>query len=192
MIPFALLAALGFDALYAETAYAHTQSAAIATAAGLVVFLFFGISFLLPPQLFRYTDADPAPRVMSQVVSRAFLGSVFVIAGGIVVGLMIRRAEIGVVEELYMYTLTAVLLFHVLAGAAASHVVYLQATRQYNSNQLVAILVMITLVLLILILYFLAFDLALPRDAYIHVRDLTLVTLVLLGYGRAMYLMAHH
>jgi hypothetical protein len=31
-----------------------------------------------------------------------------------------------------------------------------------------------------------------PRDASIHVRDLTLVTLVLLGYGRAVYVMAHH
>jgi hypothetical protein len=61
-----------------------------------------------------------------------------------------------------------------------------------HSNQLVAVLVLVTLILLVLVLYFLAFDWAIPRDASIHERDLTLLTLVLLGYGRAIFLMAHH
>jgi hypothetical protein len=71
-------------------------------------------------------------------------------------------------------------------------VIYLQATRQYNSNQLAAILLLVTLLLLVLVLYFIAFDWAIPRDAYVHLRDLTMITLVLLAYGRAIYLMAHH
>jgi hypothetical protein len=100
--------------------------------------------------------------------------------------------DVSLLEGLYVYSLVAGLLFHGLGGAVASHVVYLQQTKQYNSNQLVAVLVLITLILLVLVLYFLAFDWALPRDTSIHVRDLTLLTLVVLGYSRAIFLMAHH
>jgi uncharacterized membrane protein len=91
-----------------------------------------------------------------------------------------------------MYTLITVFIFYGFAGAIASHVVYLQQTKQYNSNQLVAVLALVTLLLFVLILYFVALDWAMARDAYVHLRDLTLITLILVGYGRAVYLMAHH
>jgi hypothetical protein len=188
---YAFIAALGFGALYAETTFARTQSSAMAWLFGAVTFLVFAISFLLPPRLFRYTNADPAPRVMSQVVARASIGAGIVLALNALVGLMLADG-VPLLEELYVYALVAILLFHGWSGAVASYVVYLQQTRQYNSNQLVAVLVLVTLMLLVLVLYFLAFDWAILRDASIHLRDLTLVTLVLLGYGRAAYVMAHH
>ena len=74
-------------------------------------------------------------------------------------------------EEMYMYTLIAVFIFYGFAGAIASHVVYLQQTKQYNSNQLVAVLALVTLLLFVLILYLVALDWAMARDAYIHLRD---------------------
>ncbi len=51
---------------------------------------------------------------------------------------------------------------------------------------------LITLVLFVVVLFLLALDWGIARDAYVHLRDLTLVTLILLGYGRGVYLMAHH
>ena len=192
MFPFALLASLGFAALYAESALARSGSSTMAGVVGVVVFIAFAVSFLVPPRLFRYSNADAAPRVMSQVIARAVVATSIVLVVDVIVWIVVARSEVALAEELYVYSLMAILLFHGFGGAIASHVVYLQQTKQYNSNQLVAILVLVTLLLFILILYFLAFDFAIPRDGYIHVRDLTALTLVLLGYGRAIYLMAHH
>lgn len=192
MILYALVASLGFDLLYAETVFAHTDSPFLAAAAGIGTFLAFGLSFLLPAYLFHYSHEEPAPRVLTQVILRATVGSLIILILNIALWLVIPDRGIPLLEELYMYALAAIVLFHGLDGAMASHVIYLQATHQYNSNQLVAVLAMLTLVLLVLVLYLLAFDLAVPREPYIHVRDLTLVTLVLIGYGRAIYRMAHH
>jgi uncharacterized membrane protein YczE len=69
---------------------------------------------------------------------------------------------------------------------------YLQQTHQYNSNQLFAMLVAVTLLLFTLILYFLAFDLARPPDLHAYARDLIAITLTLIGYGRSVYLLARH
>jgi len=188
---YAFCASFGFGVLYAETTFARTQTPASAVAFGAGAGIAFLISFILPPRLFRYTNTDRAPRVMSQVLARAIVAAGIVLALNALVWLAFMDG-VPLLEELYVYALVAILLFHGLSGAVASHVVYLQQTQQYNSNQLVAVLVLVTLLLLVLVLYFIAFDWALPRDASIHLRDLTLVTLVLLGYGRAVYLMAHH
>jgi len=191
MLVFAIVSALGFGVLYAQTAFAHIPSAQAALLGGAIATLAFLVSFLLPPRWFHYTNADVAPRVMSQVIARAAVGALIVLGLNALIWFAFG-ASVSLLEELYVYALVAILLFHGWGGAVASHVVYLQQTRQYNSNQLVAVLVLVTLILLILVLYFLAFDWAIPREPYIHTRDLTLVTLVLLGYGRAIYLMAHH
>ncbi len=192
MVLDALVASLGFGVLYAQTALAHTGSPGAAIAIGVFVFIAFVVSFLVPPVRFRYSNADVAPRVMSQVMASAISASAVILAANIVVWILIAPEDVGLLEELYVYSLMAILLFHGFGGAIASHVVYLQQTHQYNSNQLVAVLVLVTLLLFVLILYFLAFDYAIPRDASIHVRDLTTITLVLLAYGRAVYRMAHH
>ncbi|MDE3089589.1 MAG: hypothetical protein KGJ80_09460 [Chloroflexota bacterium] len=191
-ILYAFIASLGFGGLYAQTALAHTQSPAIALAVGALVWVTFAIAFLVPPRIFRYTDADVAPVVLSRLMARGAAAAAITLATNVVVGLIVGRASVALVEELYVYSLVAIFLFHGFGGVLASHVVYLQATKQYNSNQLAAILLLVTLLLLVLVLYFVAFDWAIVRDAYVHLRDLTLITLVLLAYGRAVYLMAHH
>ena len=189
---YALITSLGFGALYAQTAFAHTQSTAIALAIAAWVLFAFAISFLVPPRCFRYTDTEVAPVVLSQLMSRGVAAAAIVLAANLVVWSVVGRTNVALVEELYVYSLVSIFLFHGFGGVIASHVVYLQATKQYNSNQLAAVLLLITLLLLVLILYFIAFDWAIARDAYIHLRDLTLITLVLLAYGRAIYRMAHH
>ena len=191
MFLYAFFVSLGFGTLYAETTFARTPSPATAGLFGAAAFLAFLISFILPPRLFHYTNDDSAPRAMNQVVARAVVAALIVLALNVWVWLALA-GDVSLLEELYVYSLVAILLFHGLGGAVASHIVYLQQTKQYNSNQLVAVLVLVTLILLVLVLYFLAFDWAMPRDAFIHVRDLALVTLVLLGYGRVIFLMAHH
>jgi hypothetical protein len=192
MILYALIASLGFGALYAQTAFSHTQSQATALAIGALVLIAFALAFLLPPRFFRYTNADVAPAVLSQLMARGVAAAVITLTTNVVVWVSVGRENVALVEELYVYSLVAIMLFHGLGGVIASHVMYLQVTRQYNSNQLAAILLLVTLLLLVLVLYFVAFDWAIPRDAYVHLRDLTMITLVLLAYGRAIYLMAHH
>ncbi len=192
MFFYPFFASFGFAALYFETALAHSQSPATAAGIGAFVFITFAISFLAPPRLFRYSKADAAPRVMAQVMSRASMASLIALAANVAVWLVLARGDIGLLEELYAYALVAILIFHGFGGAVASHVVYLQTTQQYNSNQLVAMLILVTLILLSLMLYLIAFDWAIAREPYIHLRDLTLIALILLGYGRAIYLMAHH
>lgn len=191
MILYALFASCGFGILYAETTFARLQSPLPTAIIGGLAFAAFLISFLLPPQIFRYTNDDIAPRVQTKVINRAILAAVIVLALNVVVGFALADG-VRLLEELYGYSLVALFLFHGFAGAIASHVVYLQQTQQYNSNQLVAVIGLVTVILLVPMLYLIALDWAIPRDAYIHLRDLTLVTLVFIGYGRAVYLMAHH
>jgi succinate dehydrogenase/fumarate reductase cytochrome b subunit len=192
MILYTLFASMGFGVLYVQTAFSHTQSPAAALANGSLVLVAFAIAFLVPPRFFRYTNADVAPAVLSRLMARGAAAAAITLVTNVAVWLSIGRESVPLIEELYVYSLVAILLFHGLGGVIAAHVVYLQATKQYNSNQLAAVLLLITLLLLVLVLYFIAFDWAIPRDAYIHLRDLTMITLVLLGYGRAIYLMAHH
>lgn len=188
---YAIFASLGFGILYTETAFARVGTILPAAIVGGLAWAVFLKAFLLPPRIFRYTHDDAAPRVQTQVLNRALLGAAMILALNIVVWFALG-ASVGLLEELYGYSLVALLLFHGFAGAVASHVVYLQQTQQYNSNQLVAVIGLVTIVLFVLILFLLVLDWTSARDAYIHVRDLTLITLVFLGYGRAVYLMAHH
>lgn len=192
MIIYALIASLGFGGLYAQTALAHAQSPATAIAIGVLVLIGFGLSFLAPSYWFRYSSEDVAPVVLSQLMRRGAVAAAIVLAMNIGVWLLIGRGSVSWLEELYVYSLVAIFLFHGFGGVIASHVLYLQATKQYNSNQLAAILLMVTLLLLVLVLYFVAFDWAIERDAAIHLRDLILITLVFVAYGRAIYVMAHH
>jgi hypothetical protein len=192
MILYALVASMGFGVLYVQTALSQTHSPAAALANGSLVLVAFAVAFLVPPRFFRYTNTDVAPVVLSRLMARGAVAAAITLVTNVAVWLSIGRESVALIEELYVYSLVAILLFHGLGGVVAAHVVYLQATKQYNSNQLAAVLLLITLLLLVLVLYFIAFDWAIPRDAYVHLRDLTMITLVLLGYGRAIYLMAHH
>ncbi len=186
-----LCAALGFAFLYAETGWGHSHSLEKAWLVGGLTFIAFLISFLAPRRFAHYTLEDSAPLVQTRVLDRAMMGTAIILGLNAIVWIILG-GSVPLLEELYGYTLMAVFLFHGFAGAMAAHIVYLQQTRQYNSNQLVAVIIFVTIVLLIIVLYLFALDWTALRDAYIHIRDLTWVSLILLGYGRAVYLMAHH
>lgn len=188
---YSLFVSLGFGVLYAGTAFARIHRLESASVIGVLAFVAFLVSFFLPPRFYTYATDDVAPRVQTQVISRAAVSSMITLVLNVTVWVALGRS-VPLLEEMYMYTLITVIIFHGWAGAIASHVVYLQQTKQYNSNQLVAVIALVTLILFVLILYFITLDWAIVRDAYIHLRDLVLVTLVLVGFGRAIYLMAHH
>lgn len=180
-----------FALLYGEASYPQTQG--IGLASGLVGGVGVSLSLLLPPLFLRYDNNMNASGVLTRLMQRAALGSGIVLATTLVVWLVIGRLDDPrVLGELYAFAAIAVFLFQGFAETMTRHTMYLQQTHQYNSNQLVAVLLAVTLLIFTLILYFLAFDLARPADLHAYLRDLTAITLVLIGYGRAVYLMAHH
>jgi len=176
---------------YGEAAAYRAPS--FATLVFVIVLVFWLASYLLPPLLFRYSNEQLAPVVLSQLMKRASIAVVCVLAASLltlyVTGLW---GDLPFVEEAYAFTLIGVILFHGFAGPFAQHVVYLQQTHQYNSNQLAAVLIAFTLFLFILTLFFLNLDFGTPRDAHVQSRDLLLLTTVLIGYGWAIYKVAHH
>ena len=191
MFWFSLFAAMGWGILYFQTAYTRASSIALAGTIGALALFSFLLSFILPARIFRYTNGDVAPYVQTQVISRAAVGVALILSLNGVTWFALTR-DVPLFEELYGFSLIAIFLFHGFAGAIANHVVYLQQTKQYNSNQLVAVIALVTLILLVLVLYLVTLDWAITRAASIHVRDLTLIALIFLAYGRAVYLMAHH
>lgn len=185
-----VLASVGFGCLYGLTVGYHGGPGALA---GTVIGLVYLAAFVLPTRLFAYTDRDVAPAVLSQLGRRWVLATCLtVVAGAVAAWLTPWDRALQLAEELYMYSLVAIVVFHGLAGMYASHVVYLQATRQYNSNQLLALTMLLVLLLVMLMMYFLAFDFAASRETYVYVRDMLLVTLTLVGFGWHGFRIAHH
>ncbi len=188
---FSLTVAVSFGLLYGEAVYARVPDSAL----GAAIISFGGVllSLIVPAQVFHYTNRDDASLVLTQLMRRAALGSGLMLASTISVWLLVGRwNDPGFFGELYLFTALAVFLFQGFGVTVTRHVMYLQQTHQYNSNQLVAVLLTVTLLLFALVLYFLAFDLARPPEFHAYFRDLTAITLTLIGYGRSVYLMAHH
>jgi hypothetical protein len=185
-----VLVSLGFGVLYGYTASFHGGPG---VPVGLATAAIFAAAFLIPGRIFRYDSTDAAPLVLSQLGRRWLLASglsllaVFLVAVATPWGRPLQLAE-----EFYMYSVVAIFVFFGLAGLYADHVVYLQVTKQYNSNQLLAITMLLVVVFVLLILYFLSFDFAASRDPYIYVRDLALVTLAFTGFGWHAFRIAHH
>jgi hypothetical protein len=180
-----------FGLLYGEAAYARALGAVpLAALAGFVgVFL----SLLVPPRLFKYSMQMGASEVLAQLMHRAVLGSGVLVATSFLVWLLIGHlSDPGALGEMYVFAAIGIFVFHVLGETMADHALYLQRTHQYNSDQLVAVLLTVTLLLFVLILYFLAFDLSRSPEFHAYSRDLTAITLILIGYGRAVYMIAHH
>ncbi|HZQ10965.1 MAG TPA: hypothetical protein VFD70_30610 [Anaerolineae bacterium] len=188
---YALLTALLFGGLYATTANTVNPplTLPLALANGVLLFL----SIFLPRRFFRYSEVDGAPTILSKLMQRAVAGSGLVLVAS-VIALLVCHAWSNpmALGEIYVYGLIGVILFQGVGEVVTNHAVYLQRTNQYNSNQLFAMLVGMALLLFVLILYFLAFDLAQPPNLHNYTRDLFAITLVLVGYGRALFLMAHH
>lgn len=190
-MPYALLIALLTASLYFTSVVAVSEAAALPAAifAALVTFA----SIYLPRRFFAYHLENIAPTVLSRLMKRAAIGTVLVLALPTAVlafsGGWNNPEFLG---ELYVYTLIGIFLFQAIGEVLTNHVLYLQRTHQYNSNQLFALLAGLALLFFVLILYFLAFDLAQPPDIHNYMRDMLAITLVLVGYGRAVFLMAHH
>lgn len=157
--------------------------------AGVLMFL----AIFVPRRFFRYHLEDVAPTVLQKLMQRALIGSAFILAIPplvlTIVGGWMNPVLLG---EIYIYTLIGIFLIQGIGEVITNHVLYLQHTHQYNSNQLFAMLSVIALLIFVLVLYFLAFDLAQPPDLHNYARDLLAITLVLGAYSRAVYLMAHH
>ncbi len=185
-----LMVSLGFGALYGYTASFHGGPG---VAVGLATTAIFAVAFLLPVRLFRYDVTAVAPVVLSQLGKRWLVASGLSVAAALLVAVATPwNRPLQLAEELYMYTVVAVLVFHGLAGLYADHIVYLQVTKQYNSNQLLAITMMLVVLFVLLTLYFLSFDFAASREPYVYVRDLALVTVTYTGFGWHAFRIAHH
>lgn len=180
-----------FALLYADAM--AFRAPALALLAWVVVFAFWLASYLLPPLLFRYSNDHAAPLVLGQLMKRAGVAAACVIAASLL-ALLISGLwlDLPFLEEVYALSLVGIILFHGFGGPFAHHVVYLQQTHQYHSNQLAAVLIAFTLMLFVLALFFLNLDFAITRDAYVQGRDLLLLTTVLVGYGSTIYKVAHH
>ncbi len=183
--------ALLFALCYGEDVVVRAPS--VTPLALAATFLLWWLSYLIPPMLFRYDNAQAAPQVLSQLMKRAALATALVVTVGLfVLSITGLWLDLPFLEELYALTLTGLVVFHGFGGAFAYHVVYLQQTRQYTSNQLAAVLITFTLLLFVLTLFFLNLDFAAARDAHIQRRDLLMLTTVLVGHGWSIYKVAHH
>ncbi len=188
---YALLIALLTAGLYANSV-AAVNAAMILPAAILAAFLTFG-AISLPRKFFAYRFKDVAPTVLQRLMQRAAIGTVLALALPFaVLALVGGWNHPQFLGELYVYTLIAIFLCQAIGEVLTNHVLYLQRTHQYNSNQLFALLASLALLFFVLILYFLAFDLAQPPNLKNYTRDMLAITLLLVGYGRAVFLMAHH
>jgi hypothetical protein len=190
-IVYALIISTLFGLVYGEAT--AIRSPAAATLVLVLTVALWLVSYLLPPLLFRYHNDQQAPVVLSRLMSRAgiavacvVVASVFALAA---TGLWL---DLPYIEELFAFTLIGIVLFHGFGGPFAQHVVYLQQTGQYDSDQLAAALIGFTLMLFVLALFFLNLDFGIARDAHVQRRDLLLLTTSLIGYGRTIYLVAHH
>lgn len=150
-------------------------------------------AYLVPPRLFRYTNDQIAPIVLSALMRRAGFATLCVVAAAFIALLATGLwLDLPFLEEMYALTLIGIIVFHGFGGPFAYHVVYLQETKQYNSNQLAAVLIAFTLMLFTLTLFFFSLDFGTPRDNATQLRDLLIFTTVLLGYGWTSYKVAHH
>lgn len=188
---YAIVTGALFALLYSETARAF--SPAQAGLVGIIAFVGIAGSLYFPPFFFKYTNSEVAPVVLTRLIRRSVFGITLAylvtVLTYLVMGQYLNPALIG---ELYLFTLLSIFLFQVIGEVITRHVMYLQQTRQYNSNQLAAVLFAFGFMFFVLILYFLAFDLARPPDLHSYLRDILAITIVLFGYGRAVFLMAHH
>ncbi len=167
---YSVVAALFFSALFAESARAYAPT----STPDVVLLTFIGIllSLVLPPRLFKYSNDDHAAIVLTQLMERGALGSALMFLTTIAAGVLMGQwTNPGLLGELYLLTLLGIFIFQGWGEVMTRHVMYLQQTHQYNSNQLVVILIAVTLLLLVLILYFLAFDLARPPEFHAYLRD---------------------
>jgi hypothetical protein len=185
------LVSIFFGSLFAEAVWTRSPSSAVTTF--FIVCVLWLLSYFVPPRLFHYSNDQLAPIVLTQLMQRTGVAIACVMSASELV-LMVTGlwADLSFIEEVYAFTFIGIALFHGFGGPFAYHIVYLQETKQYDSNQLAAVLIAFTLMLFIITLVVFVLDFGLSRDAHIHRRDLLVFTTVLLGYGWTVYKIAHH
>jgi len=194
MAAFAVISALGFGLLFAEIGGYFAGPPTGYLLGGLSALCYL-TAFLLPRLLIRYTIEESAPVVLHRVTLRFLLAVGVTLLPSIVSFIILvpgSHRPVAPSMEISAITLMAVVLFHALGGLFADHANYLQQTHQYNSNQLLAILMLITVLFFTLALYLLTFDLVIPREPRIFLRDGLFGILALMGFGYFIYRLAHH
>jgi hypothetical protein len=190
-----IIFSLGFGILYWEMAGGLAGFEESAPIIGLMATIAYLVAFFVPQALFRYMLKETAAAVLTQLSRR------FVIAAGVTLLLNIVVAAIllqgtdkpvPIVMEVYSATLMGLIVFHALGGLMAEQANYLQRTKQYNTNQLFAAVVALSVLFVFLMMYFLAFDLGATRAPRIYVRDMIFSTLAISGFAWFVYRLGHH
>ena len=189
-----IIFSLGFGVLYWEMAsgLGKGDSAPLVAGLGVVAYL---IAFFLPQIYFRFTLEDGASTVLAQLSRRFGIAAAITLVLNIIVAVVLTQGvdnPVPTVMEAYSATVVGLLIFHAMGGMMAEQGNYLQRTKQYNTNQLFAVVVALSVLFVILTMYFLSFDLAVARAPRIYVRDMVFSTLAIVGFGWFVYRLAHH
>jgi hypothetical protein len=190
-----VLFSFGFGILYWEMAGGLAGFEESAPVIGLMGVLAYLVAYLLPQALFRYTLKDAAPIVMGQLSRRFAIAAVITLLLNIAVAAILTRGNpqpTPIVMEVYSATVLGLLIFHAMGGLMVEQGNYLQRTNQYNTNQMFAAVLGVSVLFIVLMMYFLAFDLATARPPRIYERDMIFGTLAVLGLGWFVYRLAHH
>lgn len=189
-----LVFSAGFGLLYLEMGDAF-QSGSPGRGIGLLAFLLYLAAFYLPQVLFRYDLSQPASTVLGQLSRRWLVAAALTLVLNVIVVMALAPAlpsPVPLIMEVYGATFLGLLIFHSLLGVMAEQANYLQRTAQYHSTQLFLAVLACVVLFIVLALYFLAFDLAVPRAPRIYVRDMIFGTLALGGLAWFLYRVGHH
>jgi len=186
---------LGFGILYSEMASGLAGFEESAPVIGLIGAVAYLVAFFIPQALFRYTLQDKAPVVLAQLSRRFGVAALVTLLLNVVIAAILARGQsnpVPVVSEVYSATFVGLIIFHAMGGLMAEQGNYLQRTSQYNTNQMFAAVLGVSVLFVLLCMYFLAFDLGAARPPRIYVRDMIFATLAVGGFGWFVYRLAHH
>jgi hypothetical protein len=188
-----VLFSLGFGLLYWEMATGlERPNAGPVAILAIVAYL---LAFFIPQALFRFTLSEAAPAVMSQLSKRLGIAAAITLALGLLVAAILvpgAPSAVPIVMEIYSATFMGLIIFHAMGGLMAEQANYLQRTAQYKSDQLLAVVVAMSVLFILLTMYFLAFDLGVARAPRIYVRDMIFGTLAFAGFAWVIYRLGHH
>lgn len=186
---------LGFGVLYWEMASGAAGFEESAPIIGLIATAAYLIAFLVPQRLFRFSLSDVASAVLRQLTRRLAIAAAITLLLNVVVAAILARATnqpVPIIMEVYSATVLGLLVFHLMGGLMAEQANYLQRTAQYKSDQLLAVVVAMSVLFVLLTMYFLAFDLAATRAPRIYVRDMIFSTLAVSGFAWFVFRLGHH
>jgi hypothetical protein len=186
---------LGFGILYWEMARGAAGFEESAPIIGLLATAAYLIAFLAPQLRFRFSLDDVAGAVLGQLSRRfAIAAAITLLLNVMIAAILVRGTDqpVPIVMEVYSATVLGLIVFHAMGGLMAEQANYLQRTKQYNTNQLFAAVIALSILFILLTMYFLAFDLGAARAPRIYVRDMIFSTLAISGFAWFVYRLGHH